>query len=153
MTSQEGEALSLLAQQTGSQVTMTDTYLAVVSHRTGDAESLQTDTDSLGSISSIRATLLQSDGATYYISPLGVLKTDHLRLFAGLVRIQASCFADGISLFDVLDTIFVQGSENLLHSAVLALKFHFSNHIAGPPYYSLRGSIDLTIPCSGFVRP
>ena len=40
------EALSLLAQQHGSQVTMTDTNLTVVGYRTRDTESLQTDADS-----------------------------------------------------------------------------------------------------------
>ncbi len=79
---QESEALGLLAQQTGSQITVTNTYLAVVSHRTRDTEGLQTDTDSLGSVSGVLAAFLQRDSGTYYVSPLGVLKTNTLGLLA-----------------------------------------------------------------------
>ena len=76
---------------------MTYTYLAVVSHRAGDTECLQTDTDSLGSISGVLATFLQGDSGAYNISPLGVLEADTLCLLACQIRIEAVLFADLVS--------------------------------------------------------
>ena len=55
---------------------MTDTYFTVVSHRARNTECLQTDTDGFGSIGSILAAFLDSDGTTYNISPFCVLKAD-----------------------------------------------------------------------------
>ena len=150
---QEGEALRLLAEQTGSQVAMADAHLAVVGYGAGDAECLQADADGLGSVGSILAALLDGDGRTYHVSPLGVLEANHLRVFASLIRIQTGLFANSVRLFDIFDAVLVQSSQNLLHTTVLTLKLHFSYHSLVPPYYSLRGSIALTIPCSGFVRP
>ena len=43
-------------------------------------------------------------------------------------------FADGVSFFDVFDTVSVQSGQNLFDTAVLAFKFHFSNHNVFPPY-------------------
>ena len=153
MAGQESEALRLFAEQTGCQVSVSDTYFTVIGHRTRNTESLQTDTDSFGSVGCILASLLQCDGRTYHVSPLCIFEANHLGFFASLVRIQTSFFTDFVSLFNIFDTVFVQCSQNLLDTTVLTFKFHFSNHNLVPPYYSLRGSIDLTIPCSGFVRP
>ena len=50
VTGQEGEAFGLFAEQTGSEVTVTETYFTVVGNRTGDTERLQTDTDGFGSV-------------------------------------------------------------------------------------------------------
>ena len=51
-------AVSYTHLQHSCQVTMTDTNLTVVGYRTRDTESLQTDTDSFGSVSSILAAFL-----------------------------------------------------------------------------------------------
>ena len=83
---------------------MAKTYLTVIGNRTGDAEALQTDTDVLGSLNSALVTslltLLESDGATYYVSPLGVLKADRLSLLTSLVRINAITVTNLVSLFN-----------------------------------------------------
>ena len=84
---QEGKALRLLAQQTRCQVTMPDTYLAVVCYRAGNAEGLQTDTNCLGCVGCVGAAFLQRNSTTYHIRPLRVLKADTLRLLAGHVRV------------------------------------------------------------------
>ena len=105
---------------------MTDTNLTVVGNRTGDAEALQTDTDSLGSLGSALHTLLDGDGGTTNVCPLGVLKADTLSVLANLVRINADALANLISLFDILDTVFVQSGNNLLDSALLAFELYFS---------------------------
>ena len=86
---------------------MTDTYLTVVSYRTRDTEGLQTDTDSLGSVSGVLAAFLQRDCRTYYIRPLGVLKTNTLGLLAGQIRIEAVLLANLVSLLDGSDTVSV----------------------------------------------
>ena len=125
---EESEALGLLTEQTGGEVTVTYTYLAVVSHRARDTECLQTDTDSLGSVSGVLAAFLQRDCRTYYIRPFGVLKTNTLGLLAGQIRIEAVLLANLVSLLDGSDTVSVQSGENLFLAAVLRLKFYFTNH-------------------------
>ena len=119
MAGQEGEALRLVAQQTGGQVAMANTHLAVVGDTAGDAERLQANTDSLGGVGSHLATLLQGDGGTTYVSPLGVLKTDLLGLLTGLVGVDAILVADGVGLLDILDAVGIQCSNHLLDATVL----------------------------------
>ena len=94
VTSQEGEALSLLAEQTGSQVTMTQTHLTVVGNRTGDTEALQTDTDSLGSVSGSLHTLLDSDSGTTNVCPLSVLEANALCVLTHLIGVNTSFFTN-----------------------------------------------------------
>ena len=152
MTSQEGEALSLLAQQTGSQVTVTQTHLAVVGHRAGDAERLQTDTDGLGSVGGILHALLDGDGCTAYVGPFRILKADALGVLANLVGVHTGFLANGVGLFDGLDAVGIQSGDDLVDATLLTLEFHFSYH-GFFLLYSLRGSIVFTTPCSAFVRP
>ena len=89
VASQEGEALCLFAEQTCCQITMSQTYLTVVSHTSGDAESLQSDTDGLGALGSALAALLDSDSSTGDVSPLCIFKADALCVLANLIRIDA----------------------------------------------------------------
>ena len=110
---QEGEALGLFTEQTGCQITMTQTYLTVVSHTSGDAESLQTDTDGLGALSSTLAALLDSDSSTGNVSPFCILKADALCVLANLIRIDAQLVANFVCLFEVLDAIGLEGSVDL----------------------------------------
>ena len=131
---QKSEAFGFFAQQHGSQIAMTDTYLTVVGHRTRNAECLQADADCFGSFGCVLTTFLDGDGATYNISPFGIFKTDGLGFFASLIRIETMSFADSIGFFDVFDTVGVQGSKNLFDTTVLAFKFYFSNHNVFPPY-------------------
>ena len=134
MTCQESKTLSLFAEQHGSQITVTDTYLAVVGYRTRNTKRLQTDTDCFGSICSILAAFLDSDGTTYNISPFCVLKADRLSLFTRLIRIESGSFADGVSFLYVFDAVGVQGFDDTFDTTVLAFEFYFSNHSFFPPY-------------------
>ena len=52
VTSKESEALGLVAQQHGAQIAVAQTHLAVLGHRTVDAERLQTFADLAGGIRS-----------------------------------------------------------------------------------------------------
>ena len=83
---------------------MAKTNLTVIGYRTGNAETLKADTDVLGSLDSALVTglltLLESDGATYNVSPLGVLKADRLSLLTSLVRIDAVAVTNLVSLFN-----------------------------------------------------
>ena len=92
---------------------MSETYFTVISYRTRNTECLKSDTDSLGSFSSVLAAFLQCDGCSYYISPFGILEADRLRVFASLIRIKTILLANSVSFFDILDTVFVKGSEDL----------------------------------------
>mgnify|MGYP000606311573 CR=1 FL=1 len=129
MTSQECETFCFFTKQTSCQVTMADTNFTIVGNRTGDTECLQTDTDSFGSFSSVFATFLQCNGRTYYVSPLGIFETDRLSFFTSFIRIKSGSFADCVSFFDVFDAVFVQSSNDLFDTTVLAFEFYFSNHI------------------------
>ncbi len=128
VTSQEGEALSLLTQQTGSQVTMTQTYLTVVGNTTGDAEALQTDTDSLGSVSGSLHTLLNGNGGTANVCPLGVLKTDTLSVLTHLIGVNTCLITNLVGFLNTIDAILFQSCKNLVDTALLALKLYFSYH-------------------------
>ena len=134
VTCQESETFSFFAQQHSSEVTMADTNLTVVSYRTRDAESLQTDTDSFSSFSSVCATFLDSDCTTYHIRPFCIFKTDRLSFFTRFIRIKSMSFTDSVSFFDIFDAVSVQGSDNLFDTTVLAFEFYFSNHSFFPPY-------------------
>ena len=133
VTSEEGEALSLRREQTCCKATVTDTNLTIVSYRTRDAECLKTFANVLSSFNSVLSLFLQCDSSTYNVSPLSVLKADHLCAFALHVRINAVRFANLVSLFNIFDAVLIKSSENLLHATVLAFKLYFSNHFCVPP--------------------
>ena len=145
VTSQESEALSLLTQQTSSQVTMTNTYLTVVSHRTRDAEALQTNTDSLGSISSSLYTFLDSDSSTTNICPLGILKADTLCFLAHQIWVNTSLFTNLVGLFNTVDAILLQSCKNLVDTAFLTLKLYFSNHRRSSLFFTWINSLYCTL--------
>ena len=79
---------------------MTKTNLSVISNRTGDAECLKTDTDSGSSISSLNATLLDSDSATYCVSPNSVFKADGLSFSNDFIAVNTLSKSDFLTFFD-----------------------------------------------------
>ena len=87
VSGQKGETFGLFAQQTCSQVTMSETHFAVVGYRTRDAESLQAYANGFGGIGSIGTTFFQSDGRTHNVSPFGIFEADFLRFFAGQIGV------------------------------------------------------------------
>ena len=106
VASEECEAASIFRQKHGSQIAMAKTYLAVVSNGTRNTESLEAFTDSLCSISSLRAALLDSDCCAQRISPASILKADRLDVFYDLCNIDALVFANFVCIFNRCDTIF-----------------------------------------------
>ena len=150
---EEGEAFGLFAQQTGGEVTVAETYFAVVGYRAGNAEGLQADTDGFGSFGGVFAAFFQGDGATYDVGPLGVFEADGLGLFAGFVGVKTILVADGVCLFDVFDAVFVESSDDLFDTAFLALEFTSLIIVSCPPCYSFRGSMYFTAPASFEKRP
>ena len=80
MTCQESEALGLLLQQHLTQIAVSQTYLAVICDRTGDAEGLQSLADSGCCVRRSAASLLNGDRRTYRVRPAGILETDRLDL-------------------------------------------------------------------------
>ena len=130
VTSEESEALCLFTEKTTTEVTMADTNLTVVSYRTLDTECLKTLTNSLCTLSSALAALLDSNSSTSYICPLCILKTNILCLSANLIRINTEIFTNLVSLFEVLDAILLENSVYLCLTTVLALITYFSNHVS-----------------------
>ena len=119
---EECEALGLLAQKTCGQITVTQTYLAVIGYRSGDAEGLKTLADSLGGVGGVGAALRDGDGGAHDVSPLGVLEADGLRLLTHLVRIDALGVADGLGLLDAVDSVLGEHLVDVVDSALVALK-------------------------------
>ena len=86
---------------------MSETYFTVISYRTRNTECLKSDTDSLGSFSSVLAAFLQCDGCSYYISPFGILEADRLRVFASLIRIKTILLAWLSNLTSLIIIVFL----------------------------------------------
>ena len=95
---------------------MAKTNLAVFSNGTGDTESLKTDTDSGSSISSLFAALLNSNSATYSVSPLCILKADRLSFFNNFVRVDTVSIANVLTLINRVNSKFLKSSKNLRKS-------------------------------------
>ena len=74
-----------------AKVTVAKTNLTVFSNGTGDAESLKTDTDSGSSISSLCATLLNSDSTAYGVSPDSVFEANGLSSANDLIAVDTLC--------------------------------------------------------------
>ncbi len=123
VTCQEAEALGLLGEEHLAQVAVAKTNLAVFSNRAGNAEALQTDTDSGSGVRSFGATLLDGDGCADNICPLSILKADGLGFFDDLVRINAVSIADLLALVDGVDSVFLQCCEDLCLASFITFKF------------------------------
>ena len=128
VSGEESEALSLVAEQTSSEVAVSDTHFAVVGHRARNAESLESQSDSLGCVGCYFAAFLDCDGGTYDVGPLSVLEADLLSFLTGLVWVDSILVADGVGLFDIFNSHCVECGEHLLDAAVLRFKFDFSYH-------------------------
>ncbi len=113
MAGKECEAFGVLFEEHLAKVAVAETNLAAVSNRTGDAESLQADTDGGCSICGTAAVLLDGDGCADSICPLGIFKADGLNAFDQVIHIQAGCFSDFLAFFNGRDPIFLQHSKNL----------------------------------------
>ena len=119
---QECEAGILLGEQHCSQVAVTKTYLAVVSNGTRYAESLQAFADSLGSLYSSGAALLDSDSSAQGISPLCVLEADWLQVSYDSSRVKALLLADVSSCFNRWNVVFLTNFVDTVNTALIAFK-------------------------------
>ena len=101
---------------------MTETYLAVVGNRSGDAECLQTFADSLCRVGCVYATLLDSDSRAYDVSPLRILEADRLRLLAHLVGIETFLLANRFRILNTVDTILCKHGIDFIYAALVTFK-------------------------------
>ena len=92
MAGQEGEALGLVPQQHGTQIAVSQTHLAVLGNRAGDAEGLKADADGLGSLSSGLHVLLQGDSRAHAVGPAGIFKADGLDALDDLIGVKTGGF-------------------------------------------------------------
>ncbi len=97
---EETETFGLLGEEHFTEVTVAKTNLTVLGHRAGDAERLQTDTDSGGGFSGLLAALLDGDGCTNGVGPLGVFKADGLCTANYFVAVNARRECDFLTLVD-----------------------------------------------------
>ena len=130
VTCEEAEALGLFGEKHLAEVTVAETNLTVFSNGTGDAEALQTDTDSGSGVCSLGATLLDCDSSAYGVSPLCVLKCDRLGLLYDLVGVDALSRTDFLALIDGGNAVFFQSCENFRLASFITLKIC---HYVFPP--------------------
>ncbi|OPZ58677.1 MAG: hypothetical protein BWY87_01348 [Deltaproteobacteria bacterium ADurb.Bin510] len=119
---QEGEASGLFTQQHGCQVAVADADLAVVGHRTRNAEGLQALAQGLGDVGGALLAALDRDRGTHHIGPGGVFEADRLDLLGDGVGIDALGLADLLGLLDGSDAIGVQQSADLLDSSLVTFE-------------------------------
>jgi hypothetical protein len=122
MASQESEAASILGKEHSAQVAVAEADLAVVSNGARYAESLEAFADSLGSVSSSLAALLDSDSSAEGVSPLSVLESDRLEALYDLVGINALLVADLLGFVQILDLIFLANLIDGVNAALIAFK-------------------------------
>ena len=122
MTSQECEALSILSEEHGSQITMAQAYLTMVSNGARNTECLNTFTDSLGSISSSLYALLDCNSGTKSVSPLCVLEADWLQIRNDGSRVKALFLTDISGSFNGSNTVLLANFIYAVNAALIAFK-------------------------------
>ena len=122
MSGKECKAACLLAKQSGSKITMSQTYLTVICNRSRDTERLKALADGFSGLCCVLDTLLDSDGCTCYIRPLCVLKADFLGVLTHLVWVDSLGVADSLCLFEVFDSVFVESCIDLVNTTLVTFK-------------------------------
>ena len=122
MTCQEAEALGLFFEEHLAEVAVAETDFSVVGDGAGDAEGLKAFADGGSSVRSFSAALLDGDGGADGVSPCGVFEADRLDALDHVVDLEACVFGDLLCFFDVLDTILVQDSGDLIDSSLVVFK-------------------------------
>ena len=152
VTGQEAEAFCLLAQKHGGKVTVTLTYLAVISHGTRNAECLQTFADSLSSISSLGAALLDGNGGAYGVGPAGVLESDVLDTTHDFTHIDTLGKADLLGFLAGVDTVLSKNRKDLVDTTGIRFKKRHNLVLYLGVLYSWRGSMYLAA-SAALVQP
>ena len=105
---------------------MTQTYLAVLGNRAGNAEALQTDTDSGSGVSGLYATLLDCDSGANRVCPLCILECDGLCFFDDLIGVDTLRVANFLTFVDGGNAVFLESGKDLRLASLVSLKFcHF----------------------------
>ena len=122
MSREEAEALGLLGKEHFTEVSVTETNLAVFGYRAGDTEGLETDTDSGSGVGSLNAALFDGDSGTYSVSPNSVFKADRLCSSYNLVAVDTGGKSDFFTFFDRLDSVLGKYAVNLVYSSFVTFK-------------------------------
>ena len=116
---QEAEALGVLLQEHLSKVSMSQTYLTLVSYRTRDTESLQALSDGGGSVGSLAAALLDGDSRAGDVSPACVLKADRLNALDLVVYVQSGVLCNLLCFLERSNAIAVQNLIDFVNSSFI----------------------------------
>ena len=131
---EEAEALGLLGEKHFAEVAVSQTDLAVLRNRAGNAEALQTDTDVCRRRSRALVTralrLFDGDCRADRVSPLCVFKADRLGLLDDGVSVNALLVADVLAFVDGRNAVFLQNAENLCLASLISFKLC---HLVLPP--------------------
>ena len=122
MTCEEAEAFRLLGKKHLAEITVTETDLAVFRNGTGNTESLESDTDSGGSISCLFATCLDSDSGAYSVSPYSVFKTDRLSFSYYFIAIYTCGKCDFLAFLDRFDAVICENAVDFINSSLISFK-------------------------------
>ena len=142
VTCEEAEALGLLGEKHLTEVTVTETDLAVLGNRAGNAEGLESLADSGCSVCCLGAALLDSDSCAYGVCPYCVLEADRLCRANDIIAVDTLVEGDLLALVDRGDTVFFQCVEDL--SLASFITFKLCHCYLSSLYQSLRGSMYLT---------
>ena len=124
MTCEEAEALCLLTEKHGAEVSVTETDLAVCGNGAGDAERLKPDSDSLCGVGSVCKPLLYCDCTAESVCPACVVECDRLNALDDSVNVDAFCKADVARVFEVLYAVFLHAGFDARHSSFFAFKLY-----------------------------
>ena len=100
-------------------------------------------TDSLGSIGSLGATLLDSDGSAYNIGPTGVLESDVLDTAYDLAHIDTFFKANLLGFLTGVDTVLSKNRKDLVDTTGIRFKKRHNLVLCLGVLYSWRGSMYL----------
>ena len=134
VTSEEREALGVVAEKHGAEVAVTEADLAVLSDGAGHAEGLEALADDSGGLRSVLGTLLDGESAAEGVGPLGVLERDGLDALDDLARIDALVEADLLGLLEGGDAVLSEARVDLVDAALVT--FEAYSHVSSLPFYS-----------------
>ena len=139
MTCQERETFGFLAEQHRRQIAVSETDLAILSHRPRQTERLQSLTDGFGCFVCFAASFLDGDCRTRDISPAYIFKADRLNAPGDLIRVDPLILADFLRVLKRSDTVSCKGFVDFFYLSVVIFK---CDHPRAS--YSCLGSIFLT---------
>ena len=139
VTGAECKAFGAVFKKHGSEVAVTETDFAVICDGTGNAEGLETFTESLGDFGSNGLTALDGDSRADEVSPAGIFKADRLNVFDALIDVETFVLADLFGFFNGGDSVVVQKLVDLIDTAFIAFKQWHGNDSS----YALRGLMTL----------